>query len=84
MNIVTPKQKRLIPALSVIKNSVNFFFFFFFNLFFVICFVAIQHYLKPSGILQDELFFSDVLKNASDRIDFLSFFSTFSLSFVLC
>ena len=46
--------------------------------------MAIQHYLKRSGILQDELFFSDVLKNASDKIDFLSFFSTFSLSFVLC
>lgn len=29
VNIVTPKQKRFIPALSVIKNSLNFSFFFF-------------------------------------------------------
>ena len=44
--------------------------------------MAIQHYLKRSGILQDELFFSDVLKNASDKIDFLSIF--FDLFFVIC
>lgn len=44
--------------------------------------MAIQHYSKWSGILQDELFFSDVLKNASDKIDFLSIF--FDLFFVIC